>query len=230
MKPTNIFMKGHWQDLIITTFEIDKEILDPNLPKDTEIDLFNNKALLSMVAFTFTKVSFFGFKVPFHQNFGQINFRCYVKSKIDGTKGVVFIKEFAPKPLITLVANKFYNEPYHFKNITYNKFIKNNKIALEYNYKGAKTNAKGRLTTNELTENTLEYFVVDRHIAFIKNKKSKTLQYRIHHKPWQLYHLDNASFDKELLNLLPKTFKNLKHISTCFVDGSSVAVEKGKFQ
>lgn len=223
-------MRGHWEDLIITNFQIDKTILEPYLPKDTEIDLYNNKAILSMVAFTFTKVSFFGFKVPMHQNFGQINFRFYVKSKIDNTKGVVFIKEFAPKPLITLVANVLYNEPYHFKNITYNKFIKNNNVTLEYKYKGLKTVAKGSLVTNELTKNTLEHFVVDRYVAFIKNKKSETLQYKIHHKPWKLYNLDTSYFDKELLNLLPKTFKNLKHVSTCFVDGSSVAVQKGTLQ
>ena len=69
------------------------------------------------MAFTFSKVRFFGIKIPFHQKFGQINFRFYVKSKIDGTKGVVFIKEFAPKPLIALIANLFYNEPYQYKKI-----------------------------------------------------------------------------------------------------------------
>lgn len=226
MKPTNIFMKGEWKDLIMTSFEINKDVLEPYLPKDTELDLYNNKALLSMVAFTFSKVKFFGFKVPFHQNFGQINFRFYVKSKIDGTKGVVFIKEFAPKLLITLVANLVYNEPYFNKNITYNKFIKDNSISLEYNYNGSKTKAEGCLTTIELQKNTLEHFVVDRYIAFIKNKKSETLKYKIVHKPWRLYNLEISYFDSKLLNLLPKTFKNLKHISTCFVEGSSVEVEK----
>ncbi|MEN3323015.1 DUF2071 domain-containing protein [Mariniflexile soesokkakense] len=230
MKPTNVFMTGDWRDLIMTTFEIDKHILESYLPQDTEIDLYNNKVLLSMVAFTFSKVKFFGFRVPFHQNFGQINFRFYVKSKINGTKGVVFIKEFAPKPLITLVANLVYNEPYFNKNITYNKFTKDNTISLEYNYNDAKTTAKGSLATNELRKNTLEHFVVDRYIAFIKNKKNDTLQYKIFHKPWELYNLETSNFDKELLNLLPKTFKNLKHVSTCFVDGSSVEVEKGLLQ
>jgi uncharacterized protein len=123
MKPTNIFMKGNWTDLIVTTFEVKQEILEAYLPKDTTIDLYNGKALLSMVSFTFSKVSFFGIKIPFHQSFGQINFRFYVKSKLDGTKGVVFIKEFAPKPIIASIANWFYNETYHYKNIK----LKNNK-------------------------------------------------------------------------------------------------------
>ncbi|MFG6685638.1 DUF2071 domain-containing protein [Mariniflexile sp. HNIBRBA6329] len=230
MKPTNIFMTGDWRDLIMTTFEIDKDILDPYLPKGTEIDLYNNKALLSMVGFTFSKVKFYDFKVPFHQDFGQINFRFYVKSKIDSTKGVVFIKEFAPKPLITLVANLVYNEPYFNKNITNNKSITDNNISLEYNHNGAKTSAQANLTTFEAQKNTLELFVVDRYVAFIKNKKSETLQYKIFHKPWQLYNLDTSYFDNELLNLLPITFKNIKHVSTCFVDGSSVEVKKGLLQ
>ncbi|MDO7170780.1 YqjF family protein [Mariniflexile sp. AS56] len=227
MKPTNTFMTGNWQDLIMTTFEIDQAILEPYLPKDTEIDLYNNKALLSMVAFTFKKVSFFGFRVPMHQNFGQINFRFYVKSKIDGTKGVVFIKEFAPKPLITLVANLFYNEPYYFKNIHYTKFQKNNETTLEYSYNGAKIHAKAVLETTPPTKNTINYFIVDRYVAFIKTKRSKTLQYQIKHKPWLLYNIQDSYFDNDLLKLLPNAFKNLKHVATCFVDGSFVAVEKG---
>lgn len=228
--PTNIFMQGNWEDLIMTTFEVNENCLDPYLPKGTEVDLYNSKALLSMVAFTFKKVKFFGIKIPLHQNFGQINFRFYVKSKTDSTKGVVFIKEFAPKPMIALVANLFYNEPYHFKNIKYNKFVKNNNLTLEYSYKNSKISAKGILPKKETNINTLEAFVVDRYVAFIKSKKNETFQYKIYHKPWQLYSIKHNSFDKSILNLLPKEFKNLKHISTCFVDGSSVGVEKGKLQ
>lgn len=230
MKPNNIFMQGNWKDLIMITFEVDKNCLQSYLPKDTEIDLYNGKALLSVVAFTFSKVKFYGFKVPFHQNFGQINIRFYAKSKINDTKGVVFIKELAPKPIIALVANLFYNEPYHYKNIKYNKYIENKNISLEYSYKNYKISAKGILPNIEIIKNDLEEFVVDRYVAFIKNKKNKTFQYKIFHKPWQLYSLSNQNFDNSILKLLPKEFKNLKHLETYFVNGSSVKVENGKPQ
>ncbi|MEC3906879.1 DUF2071 domain-containing protein [Tamlana sp. 2201CG12-4] len=230
MKPINIFMTGEWKDLIMLTFEVDKSILKPYLPKDTEIDLYKGKALLSMVAFTFSKVNFFNFAIPFHQLFGQINFRFYAKSKINGSKGVVFIKEFAPKPLIAFIANKFYNEPYFFKPIIFKKKVTQNRIDLKYQYKNASVEVSSSLQTTKPSQNTLEHFIVDRYIAFVKSKKHQTFRYNIYHKPWKIHQLKKTYLNKELLKLLPSHFVNLKLRSTLLVDGSSVKVEKGIMQ
>lgn len=230
MKPTKTFMTGKWEHLILSTYQVDSKILEPYLPQNTEIDLHKGKALISIVAFTFSKVRFFGIKVPFHQNFGQINFRFYVKSKIDGRKGVVFIKEFAPKPLIALTANLFYNEPYYYKNVQFKINKGNNKINLTYKHKKINLTVHSTLETKSLKPNTLEYFVTERYVAFIKSHKRKTLQYKINHKPWKLYKSSNIDIDHNILKLLPPIFKHAKYISSCFVDGSFVTVEKGLLQ
>lgn len=227
MKQSSVFMTGNWKDLVVSTFEIDKETLEPYLPKDTEIDFFKGKALMSMVAFTFSNVRFFGIKVPFHQRFGQINFRFYVKSKIDGTKGVVFIKEFAPKPLIATIANIFYNEPYFYKKIVLTKTTNTNNSLINYTYKNLKIEAIAKHQTNKLKQNSIEHFVVDRYIAFIKSHDKKTIQYKINHRPWDLYKSKSITINENALSLLPCKFKNAKHICSCFVDGSYVTVEKG---
>lgn len=230
METKNTFMTGHWEDLIVTTFEVHKHILEPYLPKDTEIDFFEGKALLSMVAFTFSKVKFFGVKVPFHQRFGQINFRFYVRSTINNTKGVVFIKEFAPKPLIASVANLCYNEPYFYKNITMNKTRGKDHIAINYRYKDLTIQASAEAQTTALTPNTMDHFVVDRYIAYIKSYSGKTVQYKINHRPWKLYKTPRLHIEKKVLSLLPPKFKHAKLISSCFVDGSYITVEKGLLQ
>lgn len=224
----NIFMTCHWEDIIISTFEVDKAILEKYLPNNTELDLFNGKALMSIVAFTFSKVKFFEIKIPFHQKFGQINFRFYAKSKIDGTKGVVFIKEFAPKPIIALTANIFYNEPYFTKNIRFNISTKSDEKTIKYAYKDMSVKAKVKTASKPLIKNSLEEFVVDKYVAFVKSNTSKTLQYRIHHKPWKLYEFIHTEINENLISLLPKHFKSAKLIKTYIVDGSFVSVEKGK--
>ena len=230
MKTTNIFMTCHWENLIISTFEVDKTILEKYLPTDTKLDLYNGKALMSMVAFTFSKVKFFGLKIPFHQKFGQINFRFYAKSKINGSKGVVFIKEFAPKPLITSIGNLIYNEPYFYKNIKQKTRQKNNKLNATYTYKNIEIEATATNTTKELEEESLNHFVVDRYIAFVKSSSQETFQYKINHVPWELYSTHSISVKNDILTLLPKKFKDAKQISTCFVNGSYVTVEKGILQ
>lgn len=230
MKNSNIFMTGNWENLIMSTYQVNSDLLKPYLPKDTEIDLYKGKALVSIVAFTFSEVCFFGIKIPCHQKFGQINFRFYVKSKIDDKKGVVFIKEFAPKPLIALTAKLFYNEPYKYKKINYGIFKSNKTIKITYQYKSIKLTAHSSINTIKQKQNTLEHFVVDRYIAFIKNRKGKTLQYKINHKPWRLMKSANISVNNDILDMMPSKFKNAKHVSSFFVDGSNVTVEKGIIQ
>ncbi len=223
-------MTGHWEDLIISTFEVEEEILESYLPNNTELDLFNGKALMSIVAFTFSKVKFFGIKVPFHQDFGQINFRFYAKSTIDGSKGVVFIREFAPKPLIALTANLFYNEPYFYRKIQLNKTYSNKTQALKYSYKKMNIKANTFKESKVLKQGSFDEFVVDRYIAFVKNNSTTTFQYKIQHKPWELYKSANIEIDKTIITMLPDAFKNAKYIKSCVVDGSFVSVEKGILQ
>lgn len=227
---TKVFMTSGWEDLIISTYEVDKSILEKYLPNQTELDLYKGKALISLVAFTFSKVNFFGFKIPFHQQFGQINFRFYVKSKIDGKRGVVFIREFAPKPLMAFVANKFYNEPYYYKNIRRKKWESKNKISLEYSYKDISITANAEKSTLVLKENTPQHFIVDRYIAFVRSAGTKTYQYKIEHKPWKLYITNTINVNQKVISLLPNELQNLKLFSTYFVEGSDVKVEKGILQ
>ncbi|NRD20989.1 DUF2071 domain-containing protein [Winogradskyella eckloniae] len=226
----NIFMTGHWEDLIISTFEVDKEILESYLPNNTELDLYNGKALMSMVAFTFSKVNFFGVKIPFHQHFGQINFRFYAKSTVDGTKGVVFIREFAPKPLIALTANLCYNEPYFYKNIKVRTTKHKAHRTLKYSYKSMQIAADVSHKTTALTEKSFDKFIVDRYIAFVKQHKTKTMQYKIQHRPWKIVQAFTIHNNNNIISMLPKVFKNAKYIKTCVVDGSFVSVEQGQLQ
>jgi uncharacterized protein YqjF (DUF2071 family) len=231
---TNIFMKGYWENLIIRTFECEASVLERYLPNHVELDLYHGKALFSMVAFTFSKVRFFGIKIPLLQSFGEINFRCYVKSKIDGTKGVVFIKELAPKPLIAFVANAIYNEPFYYKNIKKKLFKTQNYSNITYEFKIGQAQHKiyalMKNTVEKLKANTLQEFVVDRYIAFVKNHFNKTMTYKICHKPWQVFKVLKIDMSNQLLFLLPKPFWNAKEVATYVVDGSSITIEKGVLQ
>ena len=228
----SIFMRGRWENLIIRTYKCGQTALQKYLPKDVELDLWQGEALVSMVAFNFSKVNFFGIKVPFHQDFAQINFRTYVKSKKDGTKGVLFLRELAPKPIIALMANLVYNEPFYFLNVK-NKYSSNPKgQQMMYHFKrGQKTGkvviqaAKKAL---DLTTGTLAKFTVDRYVSFVKSTFSTLAnRYDIGHRPWKRYAVEQIDFDDNILDLLPKDITQSLHktaLSTYFVDGSAVEV------
>ncbi len=80
------------------------------MPLGTKLESFNGNYNVSIVGFMFMNTKELSVKLPNHINFEDVNLRFYVKRH--GKRGVVFIKEIAPKPLITLVANSIYHEYY----------------------------------------------------------------------------------------------------------------------
>ena len=112
-----IFLTGRWENLVMLNYEIDPEVLLPYLPYAVELDHHQGKTLVSLVGFLFKQTKVFGVRWPFHTNFEEVNLRFYVKH-FDGVRwkrGVVFISEIVPSPLISIIANKLYREPYSSK-------------------------------------------------------------------------------------------------------------------
>ena len=69
------FLQAQWNNLLMLNYEVDPEILKPYLPPFTELDLWQGKALVSMVGFMFLETRVLGIKWPFHVNFEEVNLR-----------------------------------------------------------------------------------------------------------------------------------------------------------
>ena len=83
-------------------------------PSGYGIGFLAGTLFLSLVAFRFLKTRISGLAIPFHCNFNEVNLRFYVR-RVEGDqvkRGVVFIKEFVPRPAIAWVARTVYNENY----------------------------------------------------------------------------------------------------------------------
>ena len=96
-------------------YEIPSAVLEPLVPKHTVLDLFEGRALASMVGFRFLNTRVLGVPVPFHRDFDEVNLRFYVKRPMpDGStrRGVVFVRELVPRAAIAYTARLLYNEPY----------------------------------------------------------------------------------------------------------------------
>jgi uncharacterized protein YqjF (DUF2071 family) len=114
-----IFLSAHWQYLAMLNYEVDPAVLQPYLPPYTELDLFEGKALVSVVGFLFNDTRVLGVQWPFHTSFNEVNLRFYVKH-FDGNKwkrGTAFISEIVPKIMIAKMANALYNEHYWLNTI-----------------------------------------------------------------------------------------------------------------
>lgn len=111
-----VFLAARWHHLVLVNYAIDPDLLTPFLPAGVELDRHDGQCFASLVAFCFEKTSAFGW-IPAlgHRDFEEVNLRFYVvRHEPSGEirRGVVFINEIVPKPLLAWTARTFYSEPY----------------------------------------------------------------------------------------------------------------------
>jgi uncharacterized protein YqjF (DUF2071 family) len=95
-------------------FEVPPTLLLTYVPAGTELDLWDKKAFISIVAFLFDETRVLGIPAIGNKKFEELNIRFYIK-RFEGEnykRGVSFIKEIVPKPLVTGLANLFFSEHY----------------------------------------------------------------------------------------------------------------------
>ena len=230
------FLSAYWRNLIVINYEVDPSVLIPFLPLGTELDLFENKALISVIAFNFERNKLFGIipTVPV-TTFEELNLRFYVRRSVGGEvrRGVVFVKEVVPSTLIAATARILYNEPYEARPMTHSfaKFDKEAGGALSYEMRvGNESVSVGATTAGEqqsLREGTIEHFILEHYWGYTKQPDGTTSEYRVEHAPWSFWRTGTATTTGDISTIYPTVFKEAlgqKPHSTFVALGSSVSV------
>lgn len=227
------FLKAEWRKLILVNYEVSPHLLQPLVPKHTEIDFWNEKCYVSLVGFLFQETKVKGIKFPFHINFEEVNLRFYVKHKLNNEikRGVVFIKEIVPKPLIKFVANSIYNENYEAKKMKHNILEYNKQLAISYEWKNNnKIQSFGVVAQNTLKQcpkNSLEEFITEHYWGYNK-KKNSTLAYEVKHPKWDIYPIQSANINVDFGATYGQEYDFLslqKPNSIILAEGSEISVE-----
>lgn len=228
------FLTAEWRNLLMLNYEVDPEILQPYLPAATELDLWQGKALVSMVGFLFKETRVFGIKWPFHANFEEVNLRFYVRYYYgkEWKRGAVFISELVPKPIISIIANAIYNEPYRSMPMRHS-ITPINTHSTQYNYEWkfeGKWSKLGAVITNDkvpMQPGSAEEFIFEHYWGYNKLRNGKTLEYAVEHISWQVHKVTNAVFDADIAKLYGDAFVpylSVQPYSAFFADGSEIAV------
>ncbi|WP_448699822.1 YqjF family protein [Mucilaginibacter sp. AW1-3] len=239
--PKPKFLTAEWNNLLMLNYEVDPELLKPHLPPATELDLWQGKALVSMVGFMFNNTRVLGIRWPFHINFEEVNLRFYVKH-FDGKvwkRGAVFISEIVPKIAISLMANNLYNEHYSAMPMRHSitKIDSNHDQYLyEWRSKG-RWNKLGAIVSNKFTPiqpGSAEEFIFEHYWGYNKLTANKTLEYAVEHISWNTKEVSNPVFDADIAHFYGEEFVpylTVKPYSAFFADGSAVVVRiAGKIQ
>lgn len=218
----------------MANYEIDPEILIPFLPKGVELDLYNGKCYISLVGFMFKKTKLFNIPIPYLGTFEEINLRFYVKRKEGNVlkRGVVFINETIPYPIVAWMANKLYNEHYTVVP-TKHKIVEDNlvkKVKFEWmlNQKWNSIAVTSANTSEKMKPNSLESFIYEHYYGYTKTADNKTEEYKLQHPSWKVSEVIDYTIDCDFEAMYGKSFAvlNLTNPEAVFIaEGSAVAIE-----
>jgi len=229
------FLEGEWQYLAMANYEIDPKLLANHIPRGTELDSWNNTNYVSLVAFMFVNTKVLGFSIPFHINFEEVNLRFYVRYKHENEwrRGVVFVKEIVPKPMISFVANNIYGEHYYTMPMKHEINNDLDKLQVEYFWKFKKNWNHFKLLADPeekpIHSGSEEEFITEHYWGYTKIDDAKTSQYQVEHPRWNQYAVKNYDIKCNANELYGAPFGEClsqKPLSVIMAKGSDIIVRK----
>ncbi len=200
--PTPAFLTAQWRDLAMLSFEIEPEVLRPLVPRGCELDLWQGRALVSVVAFCFLDVRVRGVPVPFHRRFEEVNLRFYVRrAALSGEwrRGVVFVKELVPRRAVAWVARWAYSEnyvalPMRSRGTGQKPGPIPRSIAYEWSrggaWEGLALTVRGEPELPEADGE--ESFVTEHYWGYTRRPDGGTAEYQVEHPRWAVWRAEAA--------------------------------------
>ncbi len=234
------FLTAEWRYLAMLNFAIEAGLLRPWLPTGCECDVWRGTSYVSLVGFLFADLRVWGVPIPFNRNFPEVNLRFYVRRKVDHRwrRGVVFVREFAPRWLVACAAGWFYGENYAVVPMDHEVAVADDEPAtpraVSYSWDHAGGRHSLRMTTRgrlrPIQPDGLEAFIVDQAWGYSARAGRPTIEYRVEHPPWRIWEADDAAFDGDAAALYGGPFAEAlaqPPASAFLVDGSAVKLFAG---
>jgi len=230
------FLQAEWRKLAMANYSVDQSLLERYLPRNTEIDLWNDVCYVSLVGFLFKDTRIRGFSVPFHRNFEEVNLRFYVRYKDNGTwkRGVVFIKEFVPKRALTFVANMIYKEKYTTLPMSHSWTACEESLAVEYRWKRGQWHSFKVIAEPKplpILNDSEEEFITEHYWGYTRINDTQTSEYGVEHPRWDVYAMKDYTIDVDFGRLYGDAFSFLqteKPRSVFLAEGSAIKVMSGR--
>ena len=217
----------------MANYEVPPSLLEPRLPRGTELDLEDGRCYVSLVGFMFLDTRVRDFLVPFHINFEEVNLRFYVTHRAgeEVRRGVVFVKEIVPKTAIATVARVLYEEPYE----AHKMWNRREGDRIEYGWEeGGRAHTIGVTRGQKIgipEVGSHAEFIIEHYWGYTRRRGGRTDEYKVEHPKWDLYERSDVKIDVDLGVVYGLDFEFLNDLdpySVLLAAGSEIAVYKGK--
>lgn len=191
-----VFLAAEWRYLLMLNYEVDRAVLAPLVPRGTELDLWDGRALASVVGFRFLRVRMLGVPIPFHRSFEEVNLRFYVRRiAADGSarRGVVFVRELVPRAAIARTARLVYNEPYLALPMrsTAPRAATDTpgRVAYEWRHRGewGGVSALAAGAPAIPAPDSEATFITEHYWGYTRQRDGGTVEYEVAHPPWRVW-------------------------------------------
>lgn len=235
------FMTAIWRHLLVINYDVQPELLMPLVPDGTVLDVWENRALVSLVAFRFLDTRLRWGSIPGHRNFSEVNLRFYVRHRAaDGTwrRGVTFVKEIVPRVMIAALARWLFNEPYvscpmrHRIDMLGATDGSSGSVSYSWRTRGrwhsiaAETAGRPALPPTE----SEAAFTIEHYWGYTAQKGGGTKEYRVDHEPWRIWSVSRPTVTFDVATVYgPQWSEPLAQLPTLALvaEGSAVAVYPG---
>lgn len=228
-RPARPFLTARWTNLFLATFVVPPRLLRPRLPSGLDLDVRDGQAFASLVCFDFLDTHVLGMAWPCFRNFSEVNLRFYVRRGKE--RGVVFVREFVPQPLVAWTARWLYNEPYVAAPMSSTVTDEPEAIRVEHRLTFAgKTHtmrAVGSKPAYVPDEASLEAFFKEHQWGYGKTRGGETIRYYVRHPVWAVYPVREAHIDLDWGAVYGAEWAEMQGVppsSTVLAAGSAIAV------
>jgi hypothetical protein len=147
-------------------------------------------------------------------------------------RGVVFINETIPYPIVAWVANKLYNEHYTVVPTKHEQILgtDSNQIKFEWlvDSKWNSIDVQYSNKSKTMKSNSLEKFIYEHYYGYTKVSDKKTEEYKLQHPSWKTHTLLNYEIDCDFQVMYGQDFAILnetKPAAVFIAKGSKVGIE-----
>ena len=204
MKHQNRFLTAEWNNLLMLNYAVDASLLERFVPAGTELDVFQGKTYLSLVGFEFNRSRIFGFTVPFHQAFEEVNLRFYVRRS--SRRGVVFIQELVPRYAVAAVARFVFHENYSCAPMSHRiEACAEDVVEAEYAWGSGPDRCSMRIETEGASflapDGSASQFITEHYWGYAAQPGGGCLEYEVQHPPWRLRKAKRMGFSGNAVGL-----------------------------
>jgi uncharacterized protein len=225
------FLTARWSNLVLLTYAVPPELLQPRLPDALELDTRGGRAFASLVAFDFLDTRVLGVAWPGFRDFPEVNLRFYVRRRESGERGVMFVREFVPQRFIAWVARTVYNEPYVAVPMRSRVDVTADAISVAHELTvGGRVHsirAVGGAAKSCPAVTSDEHFFKEHRWGFGRARGGRCVRYEVVHPTWECHEVRSWHLDLDWAAVYGPQWRVLQDaepVSVVLAAGSKVAV------